>query len=509
MSKFDGPPAKVASEVMGILRKMGDYKATNRLLVEYAAPWTTTTPGPYRWQVEFHDRGAKSHHRALISANQTGKSRCASAEMAIHLIGRYPDWWKGKRFTRPIESLAVEPTNTMCRDIAQKLLLGRIVNRDGDRVADGTGWIPADRIMSITFRQCGVTQVVDTSEIKSDFGGVSILKFMSCEQGSTKFQGVQFDLVWMDEEPEDLADAWNIWSELNTRLALRDGHLILTRTPLYGDTDIIRHFVNSDASDVWFKRVGWDDSPHWSDDQKKRQLLKYKDHERDTRSKGYVMLGEGAVYPVEQGQNTIEPREIPKWWRRIVGIDFGIAEDHPAAAVWIAYDEDADCIYVYDSYRISHQTSLYHADALRSRGAWIPVAWPHDGMLRDKAAGGMQLAEAYRMHGANMLPESARYPATHGEDEKGGGQPRAPVTDVILERMKTARIRIFNTQVDLLEEIRGMHRKDNQIVARRDDLESALRYAVMMLRYATTQTESETVRPQFCDSYDPFAVYQR
>lgn len=197
------------------------------------------------------------------------------------------------------------------------------------------------------------------------------------------------------------------------------------------------------------------------------------------------MLGSGGVYTVPDEMIKCKPCQIPEFWRRIVGIDFGI--DHPFAAVWLAFDADNDTIYVTDCYKERSQTSSYHAQAIKSRGQWIPVAWPHDGMHRDKGSG-VNLKDQLLSHGVNMIGLSARY-----DDAKGGGQGREPATIDLLDRMRTGRFKVFDHLGEWLAEKRLLHRKDGVIVARDDDLESATRYAAMMIRFAISDVEAEQV----------------
>lgn len=110
--------------------------------------------------------------------------------------------------------------------------------------------------------------------------------------------------------------------------------------------------------------------------------------------------------------------------------------------------------------------------------------------------------EQYRSAGANMLGISARY-----VDDKGGGQPREPATGEILERMRTHRFKVFNHLQDWFKEKRMLHRVDGKIIAKNDDLESATRYAIMMLRCALSIDASEQKRPTIQVEYDPLAEY--
>jgi hypothetical protein len=178
--------------------------------------------------------------------------------------------------------------------------------------------------------------------------------------------------------------------------------------------------------------------------------------------------------------------QIPAHWPRIAALDFGW--DHPTAGAWLAWDRDADIVYVYDVYRLKEQTPAIHSLAINARGKWIPVAWPHDGLQHDKGSG-EALANQYRKLGVNMLKEKASHPAQQGEEEgTGGNGVEAGVMD-ILDRMQTGRFKVFDHLEDFFQEYRLYHRKDGKIVKLFDDILSAVRYAVMMLRFAKVNTE--------------------
>lgn len=435
--------------------------------------------GAYPWQKEFHDVGFFHRERAIIAGNRVGKTRTAAAEVAMHLTGLYPKWWAGRSFITPTDWIVAAPTNELCRDILQEALVGSM--KEGEKVPSGTGWIPADCIVDYGWRQCGVGNVMDTIRVKHVSGGTSICTFKSYEQGAVKFQGVARHGIWLDEEPKD----YEIYTESLTRTLDTNGLVMFTRTPLFGMSDVIKHFTDG-GDGIYYKNVTWDDAPHLDEAAKKQLLSSYPEHERDTRAKGVPMMGSGGVYNVPDEMVMCEPFEIPDHFRRICGIDFGI--DHPAAACWIAYDADSDVVYVYDCYKERGQTAAYHSQAIKSRGSWIPVSFPHDGMIRDKG-GGVALKDQYIAHGVNMLGFSARY-----DDAKGGGQAREPITIDILERMRTGRFKVFNHLSEWFEEKRMLHRKDGKIVPERDDIESAMRYAVMMLRCATSHVDSNSPR---------------
>lgn len=230
-------------------------------------------------------------------------------------------------------------------------------------------------------------------------------------------------------------------------------------------------------------QAGWDDVPHLTAKQKVDMLAAYPEHERKARSQGVPMLGSGAVFPIDEAAITCEPRDIPKHWAQIIGIDFGW--DHPTAAARLAWDRDNDALYVTAAYRRAKEVPVIHAASVMSWGKWLPVAWPHDGLQTDKGSG-EQLAQQYRDAGLRMLDEKASH-------DEGGNGVEAGIMD-ILERMRTDRFKVFAGLNDWFEEFRMYHRKDGKIVKERDDLMSATRYAVMMRRFAITQPRPSAVR---------------
>ena len=57
----------------------------------------------------------------------------------------------------------------------------------------------------------------------------------------------------------------------------------------------------------------------------------------------------------------------------------------------------------------------------------------------------------------------------------------------MLDRMLTGRLKVAKHLTEWFEEFRLYHRKDGKIVKEYDDLLSATRYLIMMLRYAMTK----------------------
>ena len=121
----------------------------------------------YPKHMKFFQAGSKYSERCIMAANRIGKSEGLGAyEMTLHLTGRYPDWWEGHRFDRPINAWAAGTTGTTARDIVQYKLIG-------PPEEFGTGLIPEKYIMKTTPKAGGVPNAVDTILIKHISGGTS------------------------------------------------------------------------------------------------------------------------------------------------------------------------------------------------------------------------------------------------------------------------------------------------------------------------------------------------
>lgn len=223
-----------------------------------------------------------------------------------------------------------------------------------------------------------------------------------------------------------------------------------------------------------------DDAEHYTPEQRAAIIASYPAHEREARIKGVPSMGSGRVFPVEEESITCEPFRIPDHWVQINGLDFGW--DHPFAAINLAWDRDADVIYVCKEYAQREATPIIHAAAIRPWGAWVPCAWPHDGLQHDKGSG-EPLKEQYAAQGLRMLHEKATFP-------DGSNGVEAGVMEM-LDRMQTGRWKVFSTCGGWLQEFRLYHRVDGLIVKERDDRISASRYALMMRRFAITEPREE------------------
>ena len=178
---------------------------------------------------------ATSEHKetAFICGNRIGKSDAMVFACTVFLTGRYPHWWEGKRFKRPVNILVAGETSKLVRDSIQAKFLGGL----GER---GTGMIPADCILSASSKS-GVVDAIDTVRVKHPYG-TSIMNMMSYDQGREAFQATARDVVALDEEPP-----MNIYTECLMRTMTTDGIVMAVFTPMKGVTEVTKYFMTPEV----------------------------------------------------------------------------------------------------------------------------------------------------------------------------------------------------------------------------------------------------------------------
>jgi phage terminase large subunit-like protein len=308
--------------------------------------------------------------------------------------------------------------------------------------------------------------------------------------GQEKWQGRSVDVVWLDEEP-----GRDIYSQAVTRTLDRRGMVYMTFTPEAGMTETVAAFMNRIQPGQSLVNATWDDASekikslngqqgHLSESVMEQILSAYSPHEREMRRYGRPSIGSGLIFPVDESKIIIDPVEIKDHWPRIAAIDFGW--DHPTAVVWCAVDRDEDTFYVYDCHRESKASPAVHAQTIRSRPNFIPIAYPHDGNRRD-SMGNPGLADQYRNLGCNFLLEHFSNPPALGNN-KGSNSIEEGIM-AMLQSMEISNFKVFSTLSNWFEEFRMYHRKGGKVVPFRDDLMSATRYAFQSQRFAVSGSD--------------------
>ena len=363
------------------LRKLDSYyPATGRLARE-----------AYPKHLQFFAAGRDYRERLFLAANRVGKSEGVGAyESTLHLTGQYPDWWPGRRFTKPVEWLASGDTNTTVRDIIQQKLFGPPGYL-------GTGMIPAECIVGSPASKQGLKDAYESATVKHVSGGVSHIVLRSYEQGRKAFQGTELDGAWEDEEPPLEVHTENVVRTMTT-----DGMVINTFTPLSGLTEVVLQFLpGGKAPEGSMTRyvitATWDDAPHLTQSAKDELWASIPPYQRDARSKGIPQLGSGAIYPLAESEIVEDDRLIPAHWRRVWALDHGWDN---FACLWGALDGDTQTLHLYAGIKLKAAEPAMQAHMVRSRGDWIPGVGDAAALnLKD----GEKIIDSYRKLGLNIV----------------------------------------------------------------------------------------------------------
>lgn len=424
---------------------------------------------PYPKQRDFFALGATHGERMLRAGNQQGKSQAGGYEAACHLTGRYPAWWTGRRWNRPVRAWLAGETGLLVRDVSQKQLCGE----PGSEEMWGTGFIPRECLIDRNLSR-GVPDAIDTIQVRHISGGISRATFKSYEQGRPKFQGEPVDFIWADEECPI-----SIYNEMLARLSATDGMIFVTFTPLKGRTELVMRYDDGN-SDRALVTMTFADAAHMTPERIAKNLSRYPKHQHAARMSGIPMMGEGRIFDIDEElvkEPAIRDDYVPLHWKKLWAVDFGIG--HPFAAVLGLHDADNDVIHVHHCIRMKDALIRDHVAAMRVQGAAIPVAWPQDGTQREKSSGETVADQYKHIRGAEgllMLPTHAVWP-------DGGNSTEAGILEMD-DRFRTGRLKVASHLEPWFEEFREYHREDGKIVKVRDDLMSATRILVMAKRFA-------------------------
>jgi phage terminase large subunit-like protein len=420
---------------------------------------------PYEPQRAFHAAGKTHRERLFMASNQSGKSLAGAYELAMHATGRYPDWWEGRRFDRPIVGWACGTTNEVVRDTVQRHLLGR-----GQQ---GTGAVPKDCILEVVTAR-GIADLADTIKVRHESGGVSSISLKSYISGRERFVGETLDVCFLDEEPDI-----TIYTEVLTRTNITSGPVYLTFTPLLGASDVVRRFILEPHPDRSVTQMTIDDALHFTPEQREQIADSYPDHEKDARVHGIPSLGSGRAFTTPESKLLVDPFECPKHFVRLGAMDFGWT--HYAAFVELWHDRDLDVVYLVRTLRMRERTPHEHVEAVRHWG--LTWAWPHDGRNQTLAGAGTPLKQQYADAGLDMLFNHSTFPDGSTSVEAG--------VLMMADRMRGERWKVFRGQNEAwLEEFRTYHRDINGMLVRKnDDAISASRYGLMSLRHGRTDSE--------------------
>lgn len=423
------------------------------------APFVTLFPDSgalrrelYPKHFEFFGSGNQYKERLFMAANRVGKTVAGAYETTCHLTGRYPDWWQGKRFEKPTDGWACGANSQTTRDVVQGVLLGK---------STGMGMIPVGAILHTTAGR-GITGSIETVLVKHVSGKTSKLGFKTYEQGRRAFEGEAKDLIWCDEEPP-----MDVYTEMLYRLLTTKGILYTTFTPLLGMSEVVTSFLEPEGEEVkrskYVVQAGWKDVPHLDEEEKRKLTANTPLYQIKARTDGEPALGSGAIYPIAEAEIVVPVFVIPDTWPKAFGMDVGWKR---TAVVWGAKDPGSGVVYLYSEHYQGQGEPASHAQAILSRGRWIPgVIDP--ACLGSSQIDGQQLMHIYRGLGLHLSP------AVNAVE--------AGITEV-WNLLVSGRLKVMENLTNWLREFRKYHRDDKgsgKVVKHDDHLMDATRYLVV------------------------------
>lgn len=432
---------------------------------------------PYPFQMEFYAKGKTEKARALIAANRTGKTFSAAMEIAMHLTGRYPEWWPGRVWKRPVKVVAAGVTSMQVKSVLQLEFLGTENRNILDLI--GTGAIPRSCIdMEKSIKDGPLVREI---AVKHTSGGYSNLIFFAYSQGMEPMQGFSADIAYVDEQDKSNFDT--IFSELSKRTATSKGMVMATFTPLQGVTTIVEKFWDDMGElNSGLVTAGWDDVDHLDEEQKKFMLDTTPPHLHAAVSKGIPVLGEGAVYNIGEDAIGYDDVEMDQRWPRICGIDVGFTKD-PTAGIFVAKDPSTGIMYVYDEYGDVKNNTLSasaHVGPLHAKGcSHIPIIY--DSAAKAKVgATGKAITDLWMDMGLNVLPDSFKNPKWLSTTASSYKSLSVGITR-IFEMMATGMLKIHKTNCpNFWREFRKYAYDKNGMPTDKDNhWMDAFRYAVM------------------------------
>ena len=429
-----------------------------------------------------------------VATHNCGKTIAGCMEMAFHLTGNYPEWFKGHKIEprtnvtsgeKEISCWVIGTDTKTVRDSLQAKLVGTAAKEFTD------GCIHADLIdRESVIMARGVTGLVDTIYVRHKSGCKAKLQFRSYEQGRGNLQSATVDACYCDEEPPS-----DIMGEIRARLGATGGFLYMAFTPLSGMTPLVQEFWAHDNPDKFLVCLSAYEALHYSPEKLRKLESKYaglSESERQARMNGIPTMGSGVVFPIDDKDIWFDyDGKVPETWERIGGLDFGRG-DHPTAVVWCARDPMTDTVYVYDCIETIRKSVAENASLMRRRGAWIPISYPHD-LMRDsgisvsndklKQTEGYRYKQMYEDEGVTLTPTNAKTVEGSTKVEVGICEMR--------QRMLEGRLKVAKHLSEWFKEKQTYrYGEDGKPIKEKDHLLDATRYAIIMLRYAVSEREA-------------------
>lgn len=293
--------------------------------------------------------------------------------------------------------------------------------------------------------------------------------FFGSADNPLTLEGVHCRAVWLDEAGQMKREVWEVALR---RVGFLNGRILITTTPYnlgWLKTEVYDRWKagDKDYDVIQFASI---ENPAYPKEEFERAKAILPEWKFLMFYKGQFVRPAGLVYQdFDPAKHIVEPFEIPRNWRRIIGVDFGY--NNPTAAVWLAINPDG-VMYAYREYyqrfKLAEESGRDIKQASKEEHIEIVACDPSEPAS----------IEQYRRLG---LPAKAANNAV-----KEG-------IEAVITAFKSNRLFIFRGLVNLLDEIENYHwmEKNEQLkdepVKEYDHLMDALRYGVKALNQGSTK----------------------
>lgn len=435
---------------------------------------------PFEHQRKFFRTGA-SERRGILAANRIGKTVSTCYETAMHLTGRYPEWWDGRRFNRNITAMVAGEGWQQVAMVLQQELLGtqdvKIVE------AIGTGAIPRDCIVTETMRNDGANCI--GVEIRHVSGVNSYLIFANYTQEVRQMQGFKLNLAVFDEQPPD-----DFFSEIVTRTATTQGQVLCSFTPLKGLNGLVSKFWHQEAGYEHI-RVSWDDVPEydpWGEpfllNSTRLQLERdYLPHERDARRNGVPVMGKGAVFQIRSWP-TYRTGDYDfrntSGIHRIIALDLGLVNDKTVISLMYWQPEDQEAwlhhqIVVKGTEEANPMNYINHL--MRPEVFGTPIVLPADAGTQGRyTMNSLSIRQLFEQYELNVHPDAIMNPP---DDQGRRTNHKSFGINVMRQMLELATLHVNENCVEFLREAQNYYVDNKGRFSDPDDCIDSARYALI------------------------------
>jgi phage terminase large subunit-like protein len=435
---------------------------------------------PFAHQVKFFATGS-SDRRGILAANRIGKTVSTCYEVAMHLTGRYPDWWQYKRYNKPVTVMVAGEGWDQVARVLQNELLGTQDVKIAEAL--GTGAIPRAAIVVDTMRNDGANCI--GVEVRHISGTNSYLLFANYTQEVRQMQGFKLNIAVFDEQPPD-----DFFSEIVTRTATTQGQVLCSFTPLKGLNGLVSKFWHQEEGYEHI-RVSWDDVPEydpWGEpfllNSTRLQLERdYLPHERDARRNGVPVMGKGAVFQIRNWP-TYKTGDYDfrntHGMHRVIALDLGLVNDRTVISLMFWHPEEQEAwlhnqIVVRGTEEANPMNYINHL--MRPEVFGTPIVLPADANTQGRYTMNSQsIRQLFEQYELNVYPEAIMNPP---DDQGRRTNHKSFGINVMRQMLELGTLHVNENCVEFLREAQNYYVDQHGRFSDPDDTIDSARYALI------------------------------